>query len=122
MTMNQIMQIFHNRTFKSFDDRESAAVFSDIEFRECHFDNCAISMTHEPALRSTVRNISLIDCEVSACWIRAAVVEDMLVENLKTPGFLHTFGAVFKHVVLRGRFDRLMIANYVLPRSDVNAP
>jgi hypothetical protein len=120
--MISIMQVFENQTFRDFDDRNSAATFSDIEFRRCHFDGCCISMTHNPQLRSTVRNVQLLNCAISGGSTGKAVVEDVLIENLKTPGLFQTFGTVFKHVVLRGKFDRLMISDDVLPRGDVNPP
>lgn len=40
----------------------------------------------------------------------------------KTPGLFQTFGTVFKHVVLQGRFNDLMISNDTLPRGDLNPP
>ena len=120
--MIKTMRLFENQTFEDFDDRDSTAVFSDIEFRRCCFDGCAISITHDPKRRSTVRNVQLLNCISSGGVIDRAIIEDVLVENLKTPGLFQTFGTLFKHVVLRGKFDRLMISNNVLPRGDVNLP
>ncbi len=45
--------------------------------------------------------------------MHAAVVEDCVVSNLKTHGLLQTWGAVFKHVVLKGRLGRVMFSPYV---------
>jgi hypothetical protein len=116
------MQVFENQTFHDFVDHDSAAIFSDIEFRRCCFNHCSISVTHDPKRRTTVRNVQLYNCIANGPFIDAAVLEDILVENLKTPGMFQIFGAAFKHVVLRGRVDRLMINNEPLPRSDVNPP
>jgi hypothetical protein len=120
--MIETMQVFENQTFEDFDDRNSAALFSGIEFRRCHFDGCFISITHNPELRSTLRNVRLLDCMANGGSLGKAIVEDALIENLKTPGLFQIFGAVFKHVVLRGQLNRLMISNEPLPRSDVNPP
>jgi hypothetical protein len=116
------MQVFENQTFDGFIDHDSAAMFGDLEFRRCRFDGCLVSITHSPKQRATVRNLRLTDCTANGGSIGKAIIEDALIENLKTPGLFQTFGAVFKHVVLRGRFNDLMICDYVLPRSDVNPP
>jgi hypothetical protein len=120
--MISTMRVFENQTFKDFDDRDSAAVFSDLEFLRCHFDYCSISITHDPKRRSTVRNVRLLNCTAANPYIDRAIIEDALTENAKWPGLFQTFGTVFKHVILRGKFGRLMISNDVLPRSDVNPP
>ncbi len=122
MTVINAMHVFENKRFEDFDDRDSAIVFSDLEFQRCCFDGCCISVTHNPKLRSTVRGMRLLNCTASGSSIGKAIVEDVLVENLKTPGMFQIFGAVFKHVVLRGKFDRLMINNEPLPRGDMNPP
>lgn len=114
------MRVFENQTFHRFIDHESGAVFSDVEFRCCRFDNCSVSITHEPTRRSMVRNVRLVNCISNGAYVDRAIIEDVLIENLKSPGLFQIFGAVFKHVVLRGKIDRLMISNEVLPRSDVN--
>jgi len=110
------MQIFYDRTFDSFDDRDSAATFHDLEFRNCYFESCELSITRTPALRSTVRNIKLINCSQRGCSLSAAIVEDVLIDGLKTNGQLfQTWGAVFNRTVLQGKIDRLMVSSAVLP-------
>jgi len=113
--MNSTMQIFENQTLTGFRARNSALTFSDIQFRRCHLEDCAVSVTENPNLRTTIRNVLLVDCSENGCSIGNAIVEDVLVENLKSPGLFQSFGAAFNRVVLRGRIDRLMITNDVLP-------
>jgi hypothetical protein len=120
--MISAMQVFGNETFKDFTDRDTAAVYSNIEFRRCHFDHCSLSITHDPERRSTIRNMRLLNCTADDPYVDRAIIEDSIIANLKWAGLFQTFGAVFKHVELRGRFDRLMISNDVLPRGDVNPP
>ena len=110
------MQLFNERTFDSFDDRDSAALFHDMEFRKCYFESCEISMTRTPALRTTVRNIKLINCSQRGCSLSSAIVEDVLIDGLRTNGQLfQSWGAVFNRTVLQGRIDRLMVSSAVLP-------
>ncbi len=44
-----------------------------------------------------------------------AIIEDVLVEHFKTNGLFQTWGAVFKHVTLRGKIGRIMISPFVAP-------
>jgi hypothetical protein len=108
------MNIFEKKTFESFYDRNSGAVFSDLEFRKCRFVSCAISITLDPRLRSTVRNVALDHCEALGCAIDPAILEDVMVDGLKTHN-LQTWGAVFKHVTLRGKTGRVMFSPAVFP-------
>ena len=109
------MRVFEKQEFHSFYDRDSGRIFEDLEFRKCYFEGSAISVTLDPRLRSTVRNVRLIQCARRGCSIWPAVVEDVLVDGLKTNGLLQTWGAVFKHVTLRGRIDRVMFSSAVAP-------
>ena len=107
------MRVFQDREFRSFYDQESAASFRAVEFRRCRFVSCAISITRDPRLRSRVQNVSLVQCEQRGCALEAGIVEDSLVDGLKTHGLLQCWGAVFKHVTLRGRVGRIMTSSAI---------
>ena len=102
------MKTFQDREFQSFLDRNSGKTFADLEFIRCHFIGCAISITRNPRRRSKVRNVRFINCEQHGCALDTAIVEDVLIDGFKTNGLFQTWGAVFKHVVLRGRIGRVM--------------
>lgn len=101
---------FQDREFRSFYDDNSGKTFRDLEFRKCHFVSCAISITRDPRHRSKVANVQLINCEQHGCTLEAAIIEDSLIDSFKTNGLLQSWGAVFKHVVLRGKIGRIMIS------------
>jgi hypothetical protein len=111
------MQVFEGQDFRQgYTDRDSGAIFEGFEFRRCYFESYSLSLTNDPALRSTVRKVGLIDCQQRGCAVYAAIMEDIVVCGLNTSGqLLQTFGAVFNRVELRGKLDRLMISNDVLP-------
>ena len=109
------MHHFENQTFERFYDRDSAKLFSNLEFRRCFFSNSAISITLDPKLRSAIRNVTLVDCEQQSCSLRNCVVEDVLVDGLRTNGLLQIWGAVFQHVTLKGKIGRVMISPLVAP-------
>jgi len=95
--LTKMARIFEMQTFESFYDRGSARLFESLEFRLCRFESCAISITHDPKLRSIVRNVRLIDYEQQGSAVDSAIVEDVLVDGFKTHGLFLTYGAVFKH-------------------------
>lgn len=108
--MTQSIRVFERQELVRFYDQDSGRTFSGIEFRKCSFLSSAISITRKPELRSTVREVKLIQCEERGCALEAAIVENVLVDGLKTHGLLQAWGAVFKHVTLRGKIGRVMIS------------
>lgn len=106
------MKAFEGREFRSFHD-DGGSLFEDIEFRRCSFISSAISITRNPSRRSTVRRCRIISCEQRGCAIDTAILEDVLVDGLLTHGLLQTWGAVFKHVTLRGRLGRIMTSDRI---------
>lgn len=109
------MLTYSNQQFVDFRDWDSGALFADIEFVNCRFQSCRVSTTLDPALRSTVRNITFSDCSEDSCTIDCAIVEDVFIDGLRSTGdLLQTFGAVFNHVTLRGRIGEVMISNEII--------
>ena len=108
------MRVLENQQFDGFLGRDSGAVFADMEIRKCRFLSCCVSITENLALRSTVRNVCFSNCEVRACSVNTAILEDILVIDLKTHGRFDTWGAVFKHVTLKGRIGNLKISDFII--------
>jgi len=97
--------------FRGYDDRDSGALIEGLTFDRCEFDDCIVSIGRTPALRTTVRNCEFLRCVVQrSCGVYTPVVEDSTVDGLKTPGTLFLRGAVFKHVVLKGKIGGLVVA------------
>lgn len=108
-----MIKIYTNQVFSCFYDRSSGRVFEDLEFRRCRFESSSISITRNPKKRSTVRNAKMIQCEEIGCSLDTAIIEDVIIEGLKTSDLFQTWGAVYKHVVLRGNIGRIMISPLV---------
>lgn len=104
------MKRIEGQEFLKFYDDNSGALFADLEFIKCSFKSSVISMAREPRFRSTIRNVRLLRCEQRGCTVDAAIVEDVLIENFKTHTLLQCWGAVFKHVTLRGKIGRIMLS------------
>lgn len=105
--------IFINQEFGNFYDRNSGRIFQDLEFRKCRFMSSALSITRNPKHRSQVRNIKLTQCEEIGCALDTAIIEDVIVDGLKTSDLLQSWGAVYKHVILKGNIDRIMVSPFV---------
>jgi hypothetical protein len=116
------MITFDRQSFHHLFDQDSARLFEDMVFKRCYFGGCGLSITRSPALRSTVRNISVISCEQRGSLIYGAVFDTVIVDGLKTNGLLQTWAAVFKHVTLRGKIGRVMLSNTVAPGVHGFAP
>lgn len=105
---------YDNKLFERVYD-DGGAVIEGHEFRSCLFQSCSLSLTMSVPGRSIVRDVILKDCEFQNCCCGAAIVENCTVDGLKTNGLLQCFGAVFQHVVIRGRIGRLMLSPVVEP-------
>ena len=112
-----MMKHIENKEFLGFYDRNSGRVFSDLEFRNCRFISSAVSITRNPRKRSILRNLCFFNCEVIGSAIRSAILEDVIIEELRTgpSQVFHIWGAVFKHVVFRGNIGRIMISPFIAP-------
>ena len=110
-------RVFEDETFVQFYD-DGGSEFSDLVFRRCKFISSAISITMDPRNRSTVRSVRLENCSVQGCALDCAIVEDVVVDGLKTSALHQSWGAVFKHVILRGKIGRLMFSPLISPLQD----
>jgi hypothetical protein len=106
-------RFFEGQEFRHFADRNSGHTFSDLLFRNCTFINSMLSVTTNPRRRSTIRNLTLINSKVISCEVDCAIVEDVLVEEMHSGGFVCLWGAVLKHVTLRGYIDYLKISPFI---------
>lgn len=113
------MHIFENKEFDNFDDFESGNTYSDLEFRNCVLQGGTLSATRWPASRSTVRNVRIFRCRVVSATIYAPIIEDVVVDGLRITELLRSHGAVFKHVVLRGKIGPLLLSRALTAAGDV---
>jgi hypothetical protein len=122
--------IFEGQEFFGFHDHNwglpwslprHGQLFEDLEFRRCTFVGSALSVTKKPKLRSTVRNVRLLDCREMGCSLHAAIVEEVFVDGLETSNPFHAWGAVFRHVTLRGRIGGIMLSHAVTPGRPESA-
>jgi hypothetical protein len=105
------MKLFENQTFQGIQDRNSGKTFSDFEFRKCRFISC-LFISLDPKTRPILRGVKLENCEEISSTLRGAIVEDVSVDGLKSSGGmagLFTWSTVFKHVVLKGKIQRVVL-------------
>lgn len=103
------MKRYEDQEFVQWYDR-GGAVYSDVELIRCRFESSGLSITRDVAQRSTFRNLRLFKCAQRGSAVESAILENIVVDGLKTNGLLQVWGAVFQHVTLRGKIDRLMIS------------
>ena len=115
------MKMFKNQTFERIYEDGTGASFSDVQFEQCRFVHCNISLTHEPRLRTTIRNVVIKGCRSEGCTLSPAILEDVMVDGFETDRLFQTWGAVFKHVTLSGKLGRMMFSGVLFPTSSVTA-
>ena len=103
-------KIFDHQEVHDFFDWNSKCVFSDLEFYHCKFTNCNVSVTKNPKRRSIITRSKFVGCEVLDVNVYAAIVEDVLISDLRTHNKLMTNCAVFKHVKLEGKIGKVLIS------------
>src|SRR5207248_1944489 len=111
-------QLIEGQNFDVFDDRDSGSLYENMEFRHCEFRSGALSIATRPELRSTVRNVKLVDCFVGGAHVHTAVIEDSIVDGLRTAGLFQAWGPVFKHVTVQGKIGRVMISDLASPLPE----
>lgn len=110
------MRAFSNETFDGWDEFDSGRTHQDVQFVGCTFQSCSLALgERDLTKRARVINAELRKCTVAACSVTATVFEDVLVDGLKTSGLFQTWAAVFKHVTLRGKVDRVMFSPFFHP-------
>ena len=97
---------------------------------ECTFQSCTIRLPlvdpeapfhkqrYDLGRRPVIRAVGLRRCRILSsvgCTLIGAIVEDVLVEDLKTDGMVQTWATVFKHVRLRGKIGWLMFSDLFTP-------
>src|SRR5262249_11814913 len=107
-------QVCDNQVFSGLYDRNSEKCFQSMELRRCRFESCGLSLTTNVRLRSTVRDLAIWGSVATGCMIGPAVIEDVVIDGLQTP-HLPIYGAVFRHVVFKGKIGNLLIHPTIAP-------
>ena len=101
---------FEGRIFHGLRGTDLSAPLEGLVFKKCTFTSCILnSTTRSPGARAIIRDISLVGCNETGCQVQGAIVEDCLIDGLKTSDLFIPNGTAFRHVVLRGRIDRVML-------------
>jgi len=112
------MKVYRQQTFDIDGAKLGPGLYADYEFDRCTFSCVPFVFPSHPADRAVVRNVRLANCEVKELLLGSIIVEECAVENLRTRGSFWIYGAIFKHVVLRGRFGRLMFTEPFVGGGD----
>lgn len=98
---------------RTFDGErfEGSIVLCDARFDHCSFDHCHV-IGVAPDARPVLERIVLANCSISQraySTVGNVVIRDVEIINLKSRGMTQLWNCVFDRVVLRGRFDAIMI-------------
>jgi hypothetical protein len=112
------MKEFHSERF--FGQARSAE-FYDIAFSNCSFEGCTLQTS--PGQPNDIRNIRATDVSQENCSVSTAIVDDVVVHNLKRMGDapLFLWACVFRHVVLSGAVSAVKINRSIGLRPEETA-
>lgn len=102
------MEIIRDQSFHSLYDLETGRVIEDTVFTGCTFSNSFFSTVNDQLIRSTIRRCRFENCRTNRCTIGPALVQDVVVENLRSTDEVIVRAAIFEHVTLKGRIDKLL--------------
>lgn len=111
MTEREI-RVINGQDFRSLYD-DGGKEYSDLHFMGCSFESCGFSITDDPAHRSVARRLRFTKCAVGASAMHSGILDDVVVDGLKTRGLFLNHGVVFRHVILTGRIGRVMFSPMV---------
>jgi hypothetical protein len=96
-----------------------------MHFENCMFESCALSLTKDVHLRSTVRNVSVKNCAANGCGVGPPIFENLEVDGLATNDLLIVWAAMFHHVKFSGDIGELKInswAHFVDRTEETQGP
>jgi hypothetical protein len=103
---------YRSHTFRKLYDRGAALCLENMRFENCMFESCAISLTKDVNLRSTVRNVTIENCAANGCGIGPAIFENVTVDGFATNDLLIIWAATFRHVKLAGEIGKIKINSW----------
>lgn len=109
------MQYINGKEIRSFSGEFHKSIYENKVLENCHFVNCQMWVTNTIDRRPLIKNIELVKCELTKCSLGPAIVENMIITDMKINGSFQSWGAVFNQVVLRGNIGPLIISPYIHP-------
>ncbi len=107
-----------NQVFGNFNDSDKIVCYEDLEFIRCRFNGGGFGYRRasDYSQRSCAKNIRIVDCCVRGFGIGPAVLDGVFIQNVNCD-LVTVWGALFKHVTIKGRCDKLMI--HGIPTSQI---
>lgn len=102
------MREYKNQYFR-LHNREEPISVSSVACYDCEFSNCCLSLTKEIKNRSTVSDVLLKNCTISASSIGPAILRRITVDGLITGSLFIVWGTLFDQVVFSGRIGKIKI-------------
>ena len=98
-------------------------VYTNFEFYDCKFVWSRLSQTRNPNRRSHVKDAKVVNCVQEDCGLDAAILENLVVENLRCATPLTCWATVFKHVQIKGKigqmvFSRAVLSTFATPKQQ----
>jgi hypothetical protein len=110
------MFVFDNQRFDGLREFDTGRTRSELRFVGCFFQSCSVGLSTDDLVnRVHLVNAEFCNCCVAGCNATAAIIEDVLVDGLKTSNLFQTWATIFKHVKFKGKVDRIMLSDLFHP-------
>jgi hypothetical protein len=116
-----VTKVVENKKFESRQIRDKPALVEGLEFRRCEFMFSSLAATSDVRKRATVRKVQVVDCTAEACRIGGAILDEVVVDRLRTNGIFRVSASAFRHVTLRGSIDEILIHPTIWPGPATSA-
>lgn len=94
---------------------------ADLEIKRCSFDAAGLSLTSDIAKRTTIRDVTVVDCRTNKVQIGPVVLDQVTVDGLLTRDGMFLWAPALRHVVLRGRLGSFAFRREVDPLFGTDA-
>lgn len=111
------MKEFTNETFRRLFSRSDRLRFERMQFLNCTFENCGLSLTEDISRMSSAHGIELANCRINHCHFGPLIASEVAIHNLETNDLLILWCPYFDRVALSGELGRLKINATAAPST-----
>lgn len=106
---------YRNRQLSGIFAIDEPRTYEGLHLERCDLADISLSCT-EPSKRSIVRDSTFVDCRVArSVGLAGALVDNVIIDGLRTIGTPFLNGTLLRHVTFRGRIGNLVVDQYWKP-------
>lgn len=112
------MHVIKSQRFFRLIDQPGGGLYRDLSVQDCLFDNCALSMSADPAHRTQVAHSEILRCRSFNSDVGPAALVDVMIEDLRGNDLIICWYSVLRRVRLRGVITSLKVNSIFSPTEE----